>query len=271
MSSFESKGKLHTYEENQYIAKKIILASGIPKGPGWPTVVKIAGYNTVLLSPGINSFLYKDALNAGLVGLQIVNNLRAECPNFVYTYYMFNDPEILYVIREFVPGIILREYLEQCTVDQFVSVIIQSLLALKFAYDKYKFVHNDFHSDNVIVHTLNKWINLSYAETPLQVNNLAMIIDFDYSKPNSTEHQLKDIHNLIMKCVEDIIDEYPDRMDLLDTCQHMYSFFANNDIREEIELYKEGGKGFTANVAANIDSLDLESFTKFMLDSYLVK
>jgi len=105
------------------------------------------------------------------VGYTVCNSMRKlRVPNFIYTYSIFmssipidvNDKVIYGLPYEEVPTIIIeripdaRSFLEYCKdpdVDNksIVHKILQVILALQVAYEKYGFVHNDLHCENIII------------------------------------------------------------------------------------------------------------------------
>jgi len=257
---FPTTGQLLTYQQLTDLTDKIIYVKEDEKRR---SLLSVDGNIVQVLRLSKDSYDYELDLHACLIGIQIINKLREKCINFSYTYYMYIRSSNLYVIREVIPGITLEKYLHTCTVEQFISCILQCLLAISYAQSKYKFHHGDLHPGNVIVHNPGEWVTLPYQETNLQVQLIAMIIDFDSSEVNSSENELEDIHMLIMQSA--LVTE---RLDILDICAYMYSYFHNGDFQFQLESYREGG-GFTEEVARNMENLNMKSFTKFMLKSFV--
>lgn len=135
------------------------------------------------------------------VGAYGTNTLRSRIPNFSYIYGMFkcspmslyNKQSIVYcaleerlkvnyVMYEKVKGVPLREFVTRCTAREYASVMTQVIFAIQLAADEIGFTHNDLHSGNVMVSTLERPISirLDFNGTVgyLQTNVLAKIIDY---------------------------------------------------------------------------------------------
>lgn len=139
------------------------------------------------------------------VGLAL-NKLRL--PNFVYTFDMIRCSSVTlfedscvpsawcetqgntqYLFLEAIPdAITLHDFVKDCTFDQFLSVYLQVLYALRTASKELGFTHYDLHPRNVVVSSPEQvsWI-LTYrtelhVDEYLQTNNLAVILDFGQSK-----------------------------------------------------------------------------------------
>jgi hypothetical protein len=163
-------------------------------------------------------------LHEAFVGLFCGNEMRNILPTFVWTYGYTNcnlpyiasgklvqgcvrpvnygldansKTEYVGLITEFVEGPSLYDYLEQdITVNQFKSMILTVLYSLKYANDKFHFVHWDLHYSNVIMRKLeqdNYYLYLPNENKYLWVGNyLATIIDYGSA---SFEYQDKLISN----------------------------------------------------------------------------
>jgi len=165
----------------------------------------------------------KDLLHEFVVGLEL-NELRSYVPNFAYVFGGFkctppilkeeyaglpnlptgnykneihpvswcdisNKNSVQYIIYENIaPGVTFKEYVSKCTFSQFLDKYLQVLFALMILHIKKKGVHNDLHTDNVIIKTLqgNK-ISIPYLTELgtieyLETDGISTIIDFGFTK-----------------------------------------------------------------------------------------
>lgn len=136
------------------------------------------------------------------IGLKL-NELRDEIPNFVYTYGAFNcgrplpfsdeastcssAGEIPHLIIESVfPSMSLDDYLKSDPpLEDIFSVMMQVLMALKMAYDRFYFFHNDLHRNNILIRTLDETRQIKYTIGKLdfyvKANVVATIIDYGFA------------------------------------------------------------------------------------------
>ncbi len=161
-----------------------------------------------------------------IVGL-ILNQLRAIIPNFAYVFGSFEcgspiltvrdssfsvesdavkavdpkrsmEPRIeswcrggeiqTYAIYENIRGAIsLKEYVKNCTSQQYMDIIIQIMYALKIAYERVGFTHYDLHNDNVMVRNYDRdAFYIPYEGDYVFASKIATIIDFGMSHVNYT-------------------------------------------------------------------------------------
>lgn len=160
-----------------------------------------------------DDFDTNNILHEFIVG-SFLNRLRVNTPSFCYTYFGFlctgfelgfdqmckiipinpfnlnieKDEENDFVTTTIIGmencnGVALRNFCEEYNNDilTLAEVFIQLLVALNLAYDKYKFIHGDFHSKNVIVIELDEMKLISFGNYRLKTKFLPQIIDFGRS------------------------------------------------------------------------------------------
>lgn len=118
-----------------------------------------------------------------VIGKLVINPLRAEVPNFMYTYgyhecgdYQTKEGKMIrwcnsdipdrgYLYLEKVNGITLDEFLKQHREEtpEFAEVMLQLINALYIADAQYGFRHNDLHGQNIIVRELEEAINIPFT------------------------------------------------------------------------------------------------------------
>lgn len=126
-----------------------------------------------------------------IIGKFVVNHLREELPNFMYTYgfhqgsaYIISEGEVIgrsegevigwnttdspdksYLYLERVTGVSFEVFLEKHGGDSeaLIEVMLQIFNALDVAFKRYSFRHNDLHVDNVIVRELTEPIDISFT------------------------------------------------------------------------------------------------------------
>lgn len=136
---------------------------------------------------------------------KILNELRAQIPNFAYILAAFEcSPSIVitdsqglktlvgwctdsplkseYVIYEAIPGQTMEDFVQQGVHENdFYEILLQLMLALRLAYLRYRFYHGDFHSQNIIIRPVPQMTILyptvnGYSN--LKTDKVATIIDY---------------------------------------------------------------------------------------------
>lgn len=118
-----------------------------------------------------------------VIGKLVINPLRAEIPNFMYTYgyhecgnYHTEEGKMIrwcntdvpdkgYLYLEKIPGITWDKFKEQHGEDtlEFAEVMLQIINALYIADARCGFRHNDLHEENIIVRELAEPINIPFT------------------------------------------------------------------------------------------------------------
>jgi len=159
---------------------------------------KLSGYD--VYTAGIkwlgDSFIIKveygdqilDEVRLGLV----LNDLRISIPNFMYTFLGSKvDKKFMYV-SEKIEGSTLYNMLKHALLSEsdLASIYLQVFFALSTAKEKFQFIHNDLHYENIIVRTLRFPIVLTYKHNQqtyyMVTKYIATIIDYGFSR---IEHQ----------------------------------------------------------------------------------
>lgn len=124
---------------------------------------------------------FTNELKTGLA----VNTLKS--PNFMTTYGL--GPHSQYIALEYIPGLTLREWLD--TKPPFLKVLhvlVQILLAFKYAHERIGFTHWNPHCGNFILRKLDHRSSLSYTIEntvyTLKTKLVPVAIDFGRSYTN---------------------------------------------------------------------------------------
>lgn len=161
-----------------------------------------------------------------IVGL-ILNQLRAIIPNFAYVFGSFEcggpiltvrdssfshesdavkavnpkhliEPRVeswcrggeiqTYAIYENIrDATTLKEYVKDCTSQQYIDIMIQIMYALKIAYERVGFTHYDLHTGNILVRPHDREaFYIPYEGDYVFASKIATIIDYGMSHVNYT-------------------------------------------------------------------------------------
>jgi len=155
----------------------------------------------------------EEILHEGLVGLYVINNLRRILPTFIWTYgftscnlpiykrdkmvltacnketkfrkieikddiWNIRDKEYIGLITENINGIGLKEYIRNVKYrdDAIYRIILIVIISLKYAYEKFKFVHWDLHIGNIMMRKSYK----KYIKTGVKYIKIPEGEDGDY-------------------------------------------------------------------------------------------
>ena len=137
-----------------------------------------------------------DMLHEYIVALYGTNHLRHVCPNFAYTFALYQSPsKIVRLAMEKIPGPQIVEYLRKLNAEpfseayihKFLKVWVQIVLGLEVAQETLFFTHFDLHGQNVLVRPADPPV--SYLEFPVmdqvykldKVVEVTTLIDFGHS------------------------------------------------------------------------------------------
>jgi hypothetical protein len=153
-----------------------------------------------------NVFSGIDLFHEIFVGISVINTIRKQVPNFIYTYGFlrcdeYKECEMLEnldgtkttypipVIENISDSYTLRSKLESVSLSELISIFIQIILSLRLANDMYGFVHFDLHTDNIMLQKLDDTDIFLYPSTNTATNIKAKrigwiprIIDYAYSR-----------------------------------------------------------------------------------------
>lgn len=139
-----------------------------------------------------------DIIHEFFVGT-LMNTLRKDLPNFVFTLGFFSCDNSISrfcqtlgnnykLLLEYINGKNLKTMIKEkkMTKVQFINIILQIFFSLEYAETKYKFVHNDLHTENIIVRQLRTDQIISYNIAGAQINivtdMIPVIIDYGMSR-----------------------------------------------------------------------------------------
>lgn len=107
-------------------------------------------------------------VNEAFVGLFGTNTILSLTPNFmqVYSYVLSrnckigNEMELCSTIyTQYIKGIDFDDFFLTSNLADYKAVLLQTILALALAHEKFGFIHNDLHSGNIIIRVLNEPYN----------------------------------------------------------------------------------------------------------------
>lgn len=150
-----------------------------------------------------------DQMNEYNIGTYAINKLRSEIPNFAFMFGAFtcsgprysdsgqkldilticenSDDPVLYTIQErVVNSIPLSTFFDRCTRSDALNVLVQIFAALYMAENRYNFTHNDLHTGNILISSLQEPIVIRYdlgGDEPfiIKTQYVAVIIDLGMS------------------------------------------------------------------------------------------
>lgn len=149
---------------------------------------------------------YEQSIHELFINLLVTNRLRSTVPNFALTLGQFvtsppfiRRPPIaltrdeiqietwgqtrkgatLWIVQEYIEdAVTLGEFIESgCSLEQYLSLLVQLLFALQVAYERFAYTHFDLHPSNVLVKRLPEERQIAYPFGTITTNYLAVIID----------------------------------------------------------------------------------------------
>lgn len=162
----------------------------------------------ILKAPRRNEKYTNSAVDHELVVGKVLNSLRSIIPNFAFVLGTFEcgapivrpikdqrgkdsgkvldwcrgGSQVKYLIYENITDSIpLYDYCKDCTLQEYIDIIVQINYALMIAYDEHGFTHYDLHGDNILVRTIKEseeGFYIPYQGDLVYGNKLATIIDY---------------------------------------------------------------------------------------------
>lgn len=96
----------------------------------------------------------KEHVHENYIGINYINELSKEIPNFCFTFGLYTDSKNqTCIMNEYIKGDSLDSFIKskQFTISKFNSIVFQILLATQYAYEKYGFIHYDLTPWNIII------------------------------------------------------------------------------------------------------------------------
>lgn len=204
------------YSENIQLDKWItdLVQIGVPSAEGIALSGGIRFVSDALVVKISNDPKSDTLIHEYFIG-SILNNLRNIIPNFMYVFSglscslpTFNNQRQLinlcshkgsvkYLISEYINGVSLEKLIidREINIDKIIVLILEILLALNVAWNKYNFVHQDLHLKNILVRRLRQDTIFSYpfgnSKTPVYIisDYLPMIIDYGLSRVSFRDNE----------------------------------------------------------------------------------
>lgn len=266
----------------------------------------------------------ENTLEEGMVGLLALNSIRSTIPTFAWIYGFtkcnlpiftksgnkyevvtacrksveFGKKDYIGMISEYIKGPTLIDYVKtpqgvnvrEVTVKEVLSSLLTILYSLKYANEKFKYVHWDLHQNNVLMRELDS--NDSYIYLPdmdeyLWVGKyLATIIDYGLSSfeyegeiiskyefseyginPELSTSPLNDFFKLINSLYPITLNDYNKNKtnqiakDKFKTIQEIYGLFlGTNNANDIFEVEEKSGKNYA--IFPNAPKYTIDDFVK---------
>ena len=149
-------------------------------------------------------------LHEAFVNLYCINKLRKEIPNFSYCFGYDSEKEIVYT--EMIQGDTLKEWLisDKFNFRVFLDILVQILLALEVAQQRFGFVHYDLTPWNIIlkkvdrrevIYNINSEVSYSVKTTLIPV-----LIDTGRSHVVYKNYHYGEINSLKKTTIQDVLN-----------------------------------------------------------------
>lgn len=151
------------------------------------------------------------------IGSRFINKLRNKTPNFMYTYGIFmcnplinstktsgnndtttmsvnfcndNNKNNIYLLFEKIDGVNLHDFIMEIKTEKglenLINSILQIIISLDIAQKEGQYVHNDLHSENVMLRTIKSPIEYNYitgkSKYKMKLDYIATIIDYGMNR-----------------------------------------------------------------------------------------
>ena len=132
-------------------------------------------------------FKIKEHIHETYIGINCINNLLKEIPNFVYIFGIYKKEKSYNVITEYINGKTFKEYIksENFNFKDCLLIILQLCAALQYAQKIYGFVHYDLTPWNIMIQYLKEPIYVDYIVSynkVIRIKTHIVPIIIDYGK-----------------------------------------------------------------------------------------
>ena len=236
----------------------------------------------------------KEHIHETFIGLNCINKIVKEIPNFAYVFGMYKNKGKYNVITEYIKGQTLKDYIssENFSFSEYIFIILQICLALHVAQKMYCFVHNDLTPWNIILQRLKTPIIVDYVINHKKVirikTNIVPII-IDYGKSHviyKDKHYgfinmfnfstINDIFSILVTSIYQILIEKQLCRDDFGYLLKLSNFLCNSQIRNEnftnskdLKLFLHGMKKYSNLITET--KYDLEKKNPLDLFYYIRK
>ena len=236
----------------------------------------------------------KEHIHETFVGLNCINNICKEIPNFSYNFGMYKQDNFYNIISENIDGITFQQYIksdEFCFKD-YLYILLQICAALEYAQKKYTFVHNDLTIWNIIILKTKEPVEVKYLLSSkkiikIETNMIPVIIDygkshviyenFHYGIINMYNFStIRDILSILITSIYQIvIDKKLERNDFCNLLK-LSNFISNTKFCKNIFKNSKDIKDFFHNAKKysnliTMDKFELENYTPMDLFDYILK
>ena len=133
----------------------------------------------------------REHIHETFIGLNCINNIVKQIPNFVYNFGLIRDDETCHTVTEYIEGLNLLDYIKSNEFDfnDYLLITSQICLALQVAQNNYNFVHNDVTPWNIMIKKLDEPVFVEYVldfKTVIKIKTHIVPILVDYGKSNAT-------------------------------------------------------------------------------------
>lgn len=120
--------------------------------------------------------------NEYFISVYGLNFLRDIIPTFNFTYSCHKKDNIFTIKQEYTEGILLRDFIQQCSNEDFLSILFQIITSLEFSQRHLLFTHYDLNEENILVEKVEKPFRIPIGKKNYIFSNFKIkIIDFGFS------------------------------------------------------------------------------------------
>ncbi|QIH04952.1 lipopolysaccharide-modifying enzyme [Dasineura jujubifolia toursvirus 2a] len=174
-----------------------------------------------------------EGINDAFVGLNVINNLTKEVPNFSFTYGAKQVGDKYIIIKENIISnsyetVSLETYIKTMNTDKIPSdILIQIFCALQLAFERNVFVHGNLNLNKIYIRNLpvHRTIVYRLAEKNWAINTKRLVIITDFSKStvltNFDSFNYKPKRMFVGNNIEKIVDSSSNNNEVNDFMLHV--------------------------------------------------
>ena len=289
LSALQQTLNIHSSLKDKLISENIIFSNRL----GTIKKIEYIGFNFIVKSSN-NTEKLKEHIHESFVGINAINNIIKDVPNFAYIFDAFENVEdkSFNIVSEYISNKTFQAYImsENFKFTEFLNIMIQICLALEVAQENCCFVHNDLTPWNICLKYLNepKYIDYKIKNKVISIKTSIIPIIIDYGKSHviyNNEHygfinmfkfnKSTDMLSIFITCVYQIITSQSMSKDDFISFLKFTNFISNTKYcsnkfknSKDIKTFFYSAKKYTNLV--NNNKYELEDYTAMDLFNYII-
>ena len=171
---------VNPYSKDKLVDKDIIFNNKL----GMIRKAECMNFNFIIKTTD-NPDKIKEHIHESFIGINVINNIIKDIPNFAFIFDIFEDKSFN-IVSEYISEQTFQQYImgENFKFSEFLNIILQVCLALEVAQENCCFVHNDLTPWNICLKYLNEptFVDYKIKNKVITIKTSIIPVIIDYGK-----------------------------------------------------------------------------------------